>query len=78
MHTFCNNILLIAGGVIDVGAPFVICLGQGPCPHKNKACHIFCDRNGFHKGGYCSFDKCCCNGGGPPQGRQLYIPPPSK
>ncbi|PNX84060.1 LCR related CCP [Trifolium pratense] len=62
----CIASVLTSGGVID-GPPFMICIGQGPCPKgPDSACSLYCAKNHFNKGGRCEASKCCCYGGGPP------------
>ncbi|WJX72408.1 hypothetical protein P8452_56294 [Trifolium repens] len=55
----CIASILISGGAIDVGPPFSICIGQGPCPGgSDNDCGLYCYKNHFNKGGRCEASKC--------------------
>ena len=61
MHTYSDNILLIAGGAQNE-PPYIACITQ--CPGSDVGCSQLCSVNRFHKGGFCVASKCCCNGPG--------------
>jgi len=62
VHTFLDNVLLIAGGAIDSATPWIYCIGQGPCPNKDQDCSNYCLKSKFPKGGKCIASQCCCSG----------------